>query len=665
MYYLFSLILFIFFIPTIVYSSETLRTEAIPEAPVLDEIIVSASAETNTLKNIPLNIQSIDQEEIDNIGATNLGQLLERTTAGSIVIQPGNFSQINLCGFRSGRNIQTTLSDQVLILIDGNRSGTGNINNIPIENIERIEIIRGPTSALYGGSAVGGIINLITKKGKGKPSVHFTSNYGTANFRNIRIGSSGGVKDDRWGYAIAGALNACGDYRTGEGNRYPNTHFHNGSGSGSINFQPNEHSNFSGFLTYKKTYDTGSPGENTLEGRTPKDGIKDDYLFISLQHNTQCTDTITLTTSIYTNKNSYEYINRKWESESGYESYLSGGKTIITMPIFTISHVSLGAEYIHLHENVGGSAIYNPNARTDVLSTFLEHHFDIIKDLFWQYGIRYDYYRERLKSVGPITVNSSVTNFQHFSWNTGAIWWFINGLGIRTSLGTAFVPPTSAQLAGKYQIYHNGPQYIGNSRLKSEQSLTSTVGVDISLNKLNGTIDYFYTKYINRITTKKVDKNYHYINQGQHYISGIEASLTYTHDLNISLPHPCIFAPYINVEYLTKRNNNKNQSSKIICNQPKYTATGGIGLGYKLIWIDINTRLTGPMCYSDYNYNTQSITIKNAHSFAIYNSRITITPTMGLSFFLDLQNITNKYYAYTPGYPMPGLSLKLGVTYEY
>ena len=61
----------------------------------------------------------------------------------------------------------SSLSSRVLILVNGTNAGTINLAKIPTDDIERIEIVKGPSSVLYGPSAMGGVINIITKEGKG------------------------------------------------------------------------------------------------------------------------------------------------------------------------------------------------------------------------------------------------------------------------------------------------------------------------------------------------------------------------------------------------------------------------------------------------------------------------------------------------------------------
>jgi vitamin B12 transporter len=93
-----------------------------------------------------------------------------------------------------------------LVLIDGvqinsNTTGAFNFANIQLDNIDRIEILRGPQSTLWGSDAVGGVINLVTKKGKGKPTHRFTFEGGSFSTFKETLSSSGGFED--FDYALS------------------------------------------------------------------------------------------------------------------------------------------------------------------------------------------------------------------------------------------------------------------------------------------------------------------------------------------------------------------------------------------------------------------------------------------------------------------------------
>lgn len=129
----------------------------------LEHIVVTASAKDQQLSSAPASISVIDAEEIKLLPVKDLGDVLR----GSV--------GVNVVSGNAGRNslyVRGMDETYVLMLVNGKRVSSSNglwrggnfdITAIPIDAISRVEIVRGPMSALYGSDAVGGVINVITK----------------------------------------------------------------------------------------------------------------------------------------------------------------------------------------------------------------------------------------------------------------------------------------------------------------------------------------------------------------------------------------------------------------------------------------------------------------------------------------------------------------------
>ena len=134
--------------------NDSLKTEK------LDEIVVTAQYIPQSIKKSVYKIRTVNAEEIKSLGATSLRDLLYYEL-NLDVFQQGSFSG-------TGIEIQGISQENIKILIDGipivgRLRGTIDLNHIVLDNIERVEIIEGPTSVYYGTDAMGGVINLITK----------------------------------------------------------------------------------------------------------------------------------------------------------------------------------------------------------------------------------------------------------------------------------------------------------------------------------------------------------------------------------------------------------------------------------------------------------------------------------------------------------------------
>ncbi|WP_397472655.1 TonB-dependent receptor plug domain-containing protein, partial [Rheinheimera sp.] len=130
----------------------------------LEHIVVTASGNQTTLADAPASISLIDASEIHRQPVKDLVDVLE--TLPGVTNQPTS-------GGRNGIMIRGLNEDYVLRLINGKRISSSNgiwrANNfdnspLPLQYIERVEVVRGPMSALYGSDAVGGVVNIITKK---------------------------------------------------------------------------------------------------------------------------------------------------------------------------------------------------------------------------------------------------------------------------------------------------------------------------------------------------------------------------------------------------------------------------------------------------------------------------------------------------------------------
>ncbi|MGD1006812.1 MAG: TonB-dependent receptor [Ignavibacteriaceae bacterium] len=168
-----------------VYSQDTSKVYK------LSEIVVTATRTNTPSVEIASSISVIDSAEIAQSNKINVLGLLKDQYGLSISQSggPGQLAQLYMRGADPG---------DVLVLIDGVKLNppefSGNsydFSNLPIDNIERIEILRGPQSTLYGSDAMAGVINIITKKGDGKPSYFFNIEDGSLNSFKGLAGTNG------------------------------------------------------------------------------------------------------------------------------------------------------------------------------------------------------------------------------------------------------------------------------------------------------------------------------------------------------------------------------------------------------------------------------------------------------------------------------------------
>ncbi|WP_236581326.1 TonB-dependent receptor domain-containing protein [Hydrogenophaga sp. BPS33] len=208
-----------------------------PEAstPTLGTVVVTATAREQAVKEAPASISVITREDIDASPATNLRELVGRLEG--VVTSAGSPSDNDI-------SIRGMPGEYTLFLVDGKRQstretmnrGTGGVqSNLlpPLAAIERIEVVRGPMSSLYGSDAMGGVINIITRKVPQKwggsvevgSVVQERSELG--NTGNTHFWLGGPVKHDVVGLQIYGGVSK----RREDTAYYPNSGFQGAYGS--------------------------------------------------------------------------------------------------------------------------------------------------------------------------------------------------------------------------------------------------------------------------------------------------------------------------------------------------------------------------------------------------------------------------------------------------
>ena len=145
----------------------------------LSEVVVTATRTTVSSLELANSITVIDSVEIHAKNVNNLYDLLNNEYGLSLTSQGGAGSLTNVYIRGSNTNYVLVLLDGVELNLNNDPSGVFDFSSFPVDNIERIEILRGPQSTLYGSDAMAGVINIITKKGIGKPGISFNASGGS------------------------------------------------------------------------------------------------------------------------------------------------------------------------------------------------------------------------------------------------------------------------------------------------------------------------------------------------------------------------------------------------------------------------------------------------------------------------------------------------------
>lgn len=168
----------------------------------LDKIVTTATRTAQPSHAIIADVTVIDREQIERAGASSLTDILRA--------QPGvQISTNGGAGTASSVYLRGTNSDHVVVLVDGLRInsatlGTTSFENLPINQIERIEILRGPASSLYGADAIGGVIQIFTRKAEANTLLaHAAVGLGSYDTKTAEAGLSGGTGALKYGINVS------------------------------------------------------------------------------------------------------------------------------------------------------------------------------------------------------------------------------------------------------------------------------------------------------------------------------------------------------------------------------------------------------------------------------------------------------------------------------
>ncbi|HRZ86755.1 MAG TPA: TonB-dependent receptor [bacterium] len=225
------------------------------EATVLSPIIVTATRSSESVFDIPQSCTIIDSGETESPMVKNMADIMRDYSD----VRVDSFGSV---GAQTTVSIRGLNSNQSLYLLDGRpindiNNGGFDFSKLPVENVERVEVVRGPGSSLYGSNALGGMVNIITKVPESKrPTFSSKSSYGM--FGTFDQAFSHGLNLGMFGYQVSG------NYLTSDGYRQ-NSDYRGYNVAGQSFFKPFELLRFDYSFLYHQDA-LGVPGAEPREG---------------------------------------------------------------------------------------------------------------------------------------------------------------------------------------------------------------------------------------------------------------------------------------------------------------------------------------------------------------------------------------------------------------
>lgn len=242
-------------------TTATTMTITLLLAPIQETVVVTATRTETLSSQVGVSTTTFTADDIRRRQAPRVSDLL-RTAPGVMVLQTGAPGGVTGLFVRGGE------SNYNAVLVDGiplnEPGGTFNFNNLTTENLERVEIVRGAHSALFGSDAMSSVVQLFTKRGAARSSTAPTVS------AQIDGGSYGTVHASASASGVAGAFDyGVGAARFSTDNRVPNSAFDNTTVSANIGKALGDHASLRGIVR-GELGTTGTPGQ-TVYGRPDLD----------------------------------------------------------------------------------------------------------------------------------------------------------------------------------------------------------------------------------------------------------------------------------------------------------------------------------------------------------------------------------------------------------
>jgi len=579
-YFLFILLV-IFFTPNPVKAEEPAKTDS-SKVPVylLKDMVVTANRYEKNAFDLPQSVSIITRQEIERQNSQIVSDLLK--------VEPG--VEVNDAGpFRTRLVIRGMFGSRVLILVDGerlndNRESTfsgAQLSLVDVGQVERIEVIHGPGSILYGSDALGGVINIITKKpqfsGNGRFSLSGSLNlkYSTIDEqRKARLELGGG--NNKWSFLLGGNIRKTEDYKSPKGKvvnsgikQDDNLDF-----KGEYNLTSNQNLSLEGqrFRAEGIGY-PGTPNEFSPKFYFPYHNR--DKAALRYEAKNLTSHLLSLKAKVY-----YQDISKNFESDlttsiSSFPpmSLRSFSRTLTEVESFGVSfqelfltgkdqHLTWGLDYYR--EMIDGSrylrntvAMFDtavvsddvstlstvPENSLDALGIYVNNEYNPFNRALFTMGLRYDYFNLKTRETSdyldysknpPEPFPSKTQSTSSLNGGIGVVYRLTDHLNLTGNVASAFRIPNVVE---KYFFGRaSGTEFmIPNYDLAPEKSVNIDLGIKANFSKIYSSLTFFLNNYRDYIELESTGDSmtsgmeklpiWNYANISEVRISGIESSI--------------------------------------------------------------------------------------------------------------------------------------------
>jgi vitamin B12 transporter len=621
----------------------------------LEEIVVTATRIEEPKRDVPASVQVITKEEIKNSTAKNVGDLIQEASVGHVHKYPGALtSRIGLRGFST--DLFSPIKNRVLVLINGHCAGTVNLAKIPLEDIERIEIVKGPASVLYGSSAMGGVINIITREAK-EEGIHGSigGEIGSWEFWKTQAGLNG--KKGPFDFYLTASRSASDDYKTKDYGMIKNTKYNDETVSARLGYRLFDKHHISLGFQHRKGWKIGSP--DARYSPDPDDYSNKGRDGFDIGYKTESFDA-----KYYLIKDRDEWHEGPtagpWETAGSIDLKKTDTQGASLQNTFSIGdhRIIIGGQWdrIEVDSSRSVGAPYNPNSRYDSYGVFTEGRLGLInKKFLLSGGLRYDYFEnEILETPGITSLKPRKKGLDHVTVRGGLVYKPTDDLNLKGNVGTAFRAPAPDELATDY-VSSWGMHYIGNPDLKPEKSTSYDIGIEYTKGLFKGGLAFFNTEFKDKILSYK-DNTLNamtFKNVNGATLQGIEANASY--DVGLALGLNISVEPFTNITHHTRYSSKDeleiSKYGKTLLYTPKWTGAFGIRAGQDKWDARLIANYTGDEKVQDWSEFPYPVVEKA--DFTVVNLKGSYRPIENLEITASIENLLDRAYEYVQYYPMP------------
>ncbi|MDR1042060.1 MAG: TonB-dependent receptor [Deltaproteobacteria bacterium] len=659
----------------------------------LDMLVVTASRTLERIRDVPQNVEVITEEEIRSSGASDLTDIMEEHGIQITYQYARNYGndELSMRGFVTSTHGNDIMSG-IQVLLNGRRVGLDSLSIMGIDAVDHIEIIHGPGSVMYGSAGMGGVVNIITKRGSETPSMR--AEVGFSEFDTTKAVISGSGRGGKLDIAASMAYMKAGDYKSGGGEviRYTSL-------GGRYGFYMNLGYNFDernrlGILFQGNSNDKGlRPGGGVFGTGTTVPGPYKGRPYVDSQD--KKLHSADLTYEGESERGDFTWLVRYYYGKSSYslwrETFFADGgsdrhNNSMNRMTFQGAQGQVGWDRGILHLT-GGVDWYgnemtqeqrlNPYSTSTNFTTGKSKMGDIgafllakvslleMRNLVFTGAVRYDKFTIDIDSINarnPQWVRNS-RSYTKTIPSLGVAYTPVEFLKLRANVGEAYRVPSPRQLIGNF--YMGNTLFLGDLNLVPEESLTWDAGLDLDYDELLFSATYFSTdfkNYLGTITTPANERQY--TNVANVTITGIEAKLRY--NLGRALRAGFDLTPWAGWTRLLKFDTDEGYK---LADLSENVFSAGVDFRSEPAGLRARVKAVYYGRPKVDDYASQAPPDQNGGSmifdFSLTKTVMTFADKGDLSLTVSVDNLFDKFYVDTASVEMPGREIYVGLVYNY